>query len=101
VYATCGLVEDACKVFDRLHERNVVCWTSMISGYTPLGKFKKAVELFRDMQIAGAKADDATLLLLFLYVRRWEHMTWDCMSIVTVIIFMVWGRSFSLKKSTY
>ncbi|RLN04695.1 hypothetical protein C2845_PM13G24110 [Panicum miliaceum] len=61
MYAKCGLVEDARKVFDGMHERNVVCWTSMISGYTQLGKFKEAVELFRDMQISGMKADDATI----------------------------------------
>ncbi|XP_062192344.1 pentatricopeptide repeat-containing protein At2g29760, chloroplastic-like isoform X2 [Phragmites australis] len=61
MYAKCGLVEDARKVFDGMHERNVVCWTSMISGYTQLGKFKEAVKLFRDMQIAGIKADDATI----------------------------------------
>ncbi|XP_062195366.1 pentatricopeptide repeat-containing protein At2g13600-like isoform X1 [Phragmites australis] len=34
MYAKCGFVEDARKVFDGMHERNVVCWTSMISGYT-------------------------------------------------------------------
>lgn len=61
MYTKCGLVEDARKVFDAMHERNVVCWTSMISGYTQLGKFKEAVELFRGMQIAGVKADDATI----------------------------------------
>jgi pentatricopeptide repeat protein len=61
MYAKCGLFEDARKVFEGLHERNVVCWTSMISGYTQLGKFKEAVGLFRDMQIAGVKADDATI----------------------------------------
>nr|CAB3483664.1 unnamed protein product [Digitaria exilis] len=38
MYAKCGLIEDARKVFDGMHERNVVCWTSMISGYTQLGK---------------------------------------------------------------
>ncbi|KAL6661038.1 hypothetical protein ACP70R_000422 [Stipagrostis hirtigluma subsp. patula] len=61
MYAKCGLVEDARKVFDGMHGRNVVCWTSMISGYTQLGKFKEAVELFREMQLAGMKADDATI----------------------------------------
>lgn len=61
MYAKCGLVEDARKVFHGMHERNVVCWTSMISGYTQLGKFKKAVDLFRDMQITGMKADDGTI----------------------------------------
>lgn len=61
MYAKCGLVEDARKVFDAMPERNVVCWTSMISGYTQVGKFKQAVKLFRDMQISGVKADDATI----------------------------------------
>ncbi|KAK1606685.1 hypothetical protein QYE76_030358 [Lolium multiflorum] len=61
MYAKCGLVEDARRVFDRMPERNVVCWTSMISGYTQLGKSKEAVKLFRDMQIAGMKPDDATI----------------------------------------
>ncbi|KAJ1269398.1 hypothetical protein BS78_07G208600 [Paspalum vaginatum] len=61
MYAKCGLAENARKVFDGMYERNVVCWTSMISGYTQLGSFKEAVELFRDMQISGMKADDATI----------------------------------------
>ncbi|KAL5221003.1 hypothetical protein ABZP36_025716 [Zizania latifolia] len=61
MYAKCGLVEDAHRVFNGIPERNVVCWTSMISGYTQSGRFKEAVELFRDMQIAGVKADDATI----------------------------------------
>jgi pentatricopeptide repeat protein len=61
MYAKCGLVEDARMVFDQMPERNVVCWTSMISGYTQLGKSKEAVKLFRDMQIAGMKPDDAAI----------------------------------------
>uniref|UniRef100_A0ACD6ADF1 Uncharacterized protein n=1 Tax=Avena sativa TaxID=4498 RepID=A0ACD6ADF1_AVESA len=61
MYAKCGLVEDARRVFDQMPERNVVCWTTMISGYTQLGKSREAVKLFRDMQIAGTKPDDAAI----------------------------------------
>uniref|UniRef100_A0A0D9XA93 Pentatricopeptide repeat-containing protein n=1 Tax=Leersia perrieri TaxID=77586 RepID=A0A0D9XA93_9ORYZ len=61
MYAKCGLVEDARRVFNGMPERNVVCWTSMIAGYTQSGRFKEAIELFRDMQIAGVKADGATI----------------------------------------
>lgn len=61
MYAKCGQVEDARRVFDGMPERNAVCWTSMISGYTQLGQSKEAVKLFRDMQIAGVKVDDATI----------------------------------------
>uniref|UniRef100_A0A0E0EZD5 HORMA domain-containing protein n=2 Tax=Oryza meridionalis TaxID=40149 RepID=A0A0E0EZD5_9ORYZ len=61
MYAKCGMVEEARRVFNRMPERNVVCWTSMIAGCTQSGRFKEAVDLFRDMQIAGVKADDATI----------------------------------------
>ncbi|XP_020088418.1 pentatricopeptide repeat-containing protein At4g14820-like isoform X1 [Ananas comosus] len=61
MYAKCGLVEDARNVFDEMPDRNVVCWTSMIAGHAQSGRFKEAVELFREMQIMGVKADDATI----------------------------------------
>ncbi|EHA8591448.1 pentatricopeptide repeat-containing protein [Cocos nucifera] len=61
MYAKCGLVEDARKLFDGMPDRNVVCWTSMISGYAQSGRFREAIELFREMQVAGVRADDATV----------------------------------------
>lgn len=61
MYARCGCVDDARKLFDRIPERNVVCWTSMISGCTQSGEFKESIELFREMQMAGVRADDTTI----------------------------------------
>ncbi|XP_010911356.1 pentatricopeptide repeat-containing protein At1g31430 [Elaeis guineensis] len=61
MYAKCGLVGHARKLFDGMPDRNVVCWTSMISGYAQSGRFREAVELFREMQVAGVRADDATV----------------------------------------
>ncbi|XP_042459162.1 pentatricopeptide repeat-containing protein At1g08070, chloroplastic-like [Zingiber officinale] len=61
MYARCGYVEDARKLFDRIPEKNVVCWTSIISGYVQSGQFKESIELFRNMQIEGVRADDPTL----------------------------------------
>lgn len=40
---------DAHKVFDEMTERNIVTWTTMVSGYTSDGKPNKAVELYRSM----------------------------------------------------
>ncbi|CAL9108088.1 unnamed protein product, partial [Musa textilis] len=57
----CGYIEDARKLFDRIPERNVVCWTSMISGYTQSGRFGESIEVFREMQMAGVRADDPTV----------------------------------------
>ncbi|XP_010249343.1 PREDICTED: pentatricopeptide repeat-containing protein At1g08070, chloroplastic-like isoform X2 [Nelumbo nucifera] len=61
MYVKCGQTEDARKVFDRLPHRNVVSWTSMIAGYTHCGLFREAINLFREMQVAGVMIYEATL----------------------------------------
>jgi len=61
MYAKCGDLEIARKVFDGIADKNVVCWTSMISGYAQSGQFREAVELFREMQLGGVKPDNATV----------------------------------------
>ncbi|KAJ4980837.1 hypothetical protein NE237_031674 [Protea cynaroides] len=61
MYAKCGLIENAEKVFDRLPNRNVVCWTSMMAGYMQLDLFKDAIRLFREMQIENVMADEVTI----------------------------------------
>ncbi|ESQ38784.1 hypothetical protein EUTSA_v10028488mg [Eutrema salsugineum] len=40
---------DAHKVFDEMTDRNIVTWTTMVSGYTCDGKPNKAIELYRRM----------------------------------------------------
>ncbi|KAI5079235.1 hypothetical protein GOP47_0006906 [Adiantum capillus-veneris] len=62
MYATCGKLEDAYKVFDKLVMRNVVCWSIMISGYEEHGDNEEALRLYYMMQLEGAQADQ------FLYV---------------------------------
>ncbi|XP_060673649.1 pentatricopeptide repeat-containing protein At2g22410, mitochondrial-like [Ziziphus jujuba] len=61
MYAKCGKMEDARKVFDGISNRNVVCWISMIVGYAQSDSFKEAIELFREMQLRGVEADAATV----------------------------------------
>ncbi|KAF5781250.1 putative tetratricopeptide-like helical domain superfamily [Helianthus annuus] len=33
LYAKCGRLDDACKVFDEMPEKNAASWTAVISGY--------------------------------------------------------------------
>uniref|UniRef100_UPI0040747504 Synthetic PPR-DYW protein n=1 Tax=synthetic construct TaxID=32630 RepID=UPI0040747504 len=61
MYAKCGSIEDARKVFDEMPERTVVSWTAMISGYAQNGQSEEALELFREMQREGVKPDEVTL----------------------------------------
>eukprot|EP01018_Ginkgo_biloba_P006326 Gb_17177 [translate_table: standard] len=49
MYAKCGSIEMARDVFDKMHERDVVCWTAMIAGYTQNGRIEEALKLFQEM----------------------------------------------------
>lgn len=49
MYAKCGEVGLARKVFDEIGERDLVSWNSMIAGYARVGCACEAVRLFRRM----------------------------------------------------
>ncbi|GLT27396.1 hypothetical protein SLA2020_023960 [Shorea laevis] len=46
MYGKCGHLCYARKVFDRMVERDIVSWTSMICGYCNLGKMDIAFDQF-------------------------------------------------------
>jgi len=52
MYAKCGNVEYAQRVFNEMPERNVVSWNGMISGYDQNAHGNEALELFCQMQNA-------------------------------------------------
>lgn len=51
MYAKCGNINFAHQVFDEMSERNLVSWSSIISGYYQTGKPLMAVEVFSQMQL--------------------------------------------------
>ncbi|PRQ36002.1 putative pentatricopeptide [Rosa chinensis] len=55
IYAECGDLDYAWKVFDEILERNTVLWTSMICGYGWRDMPKEAFFLFFEMVAAGIK----------------------------------------------
>ncbi|KAH8935599.1 hypothetical protein BDL97_17G037300 [Sphagnum fallax] len=60
MYAKCGSMEEASRVFNKLPSRAVVCWTAMIFGHVKCGEGHKALELFQKMQEEGVQPDPAT-----------------------------------------
>ncbi|PRQ46484.1 putative tetratricopeptide-like helical domain-containing protein [Rosa chinensis] len=46
MYAKCGCLSEARKVFDEIPLKNVMCWTSMVCGYVNCGMLDEARELF-------------------------------------------------------
>ncbi|MCD7461094.1 Pentatricopeptide repeat-containing protein, mitochondrial [Datura stramonium] len=52
MYSKCGQLADARKLFDQIPQRNVVSWTSMITGYVQNDHPHEAILLFKEL-LAG------------------------------------------------
>lgn len=61
MYAKCGDLKAAREVFDAVHWKNVVLWTSMISGYVEGGYPDKALSMFDSMLHANIEPNEATV----------------------------------------
>lgn len=62
MYAKCGDVGNARLIFDKMSNRDLVSWTSMISGYAHNGCNTETLEFFCLMQQSGVKANRVSLL---------------------------------------
>lgn len=62
LYAECGKIEMGRKVFDKMPERNVVSWTSLINGYAGTDLAKEAVSLFFEMVDSGVEPNSVTMV---------------------------------------
>ncbi|CAN8303055.1 unnamed protein product [Cochlearia groenlandica] len=64
MFASCGEMGNARKVFDESPVRDLVTWNSLINGYKKLGEAEKAIKVYREMEIEGVKPDDVTMIAL-------------------------------------
>lgn len=65
MYAKCGHLESAKRLFNSISERDTICYNAMISGLAMHGEAENALELFSDMEKAKIKPDDMTFLAVF------------------------------------
>ncbi|KAJ6757477.1 hypothetical protein OIU74_026687 [Salix koriyanagi] len=63
-YSKCGCIASALKFFEDIsvERKNLVSWTSIISGFAMHGMWKEAVEYFERMEKAGLKPNRVTFL---------------------------------------
>ncbi|MED6130543.1 hypothetical protein PIB30_002140 [Stylosanthes scabra] len=80
MYSKCGNEEAALRVFDDMEDRNVISWTSIISGFAKHGCATKALELFGEMLEAGVKPNGVTYIAVLsacshvgLIDEAWKH----------------------------
>lgn len=65
MYCCCGGgIDFARKVFEGMPKLDSVSWSAMIGGYVRLGWSTEAVGLFRQMQAAGVRPDEITMVLV-------------------------------------
>ncbi|KAF3781499.1 Pentatricopeptide repeat-containing protein [Nymphaea thermarum] len=62
MYAKCGDIENAVRLFDKMPQRDVVSWDVMIEGLALHGRAKDALALFRRMKNEGVNPDDITFI---------------------------------------
>jgi pentatricopeptide repeat protein len=62
MYAKCGSMVDALRVFNKMAKQNVVSWTALIVGHVKCGQGQKALELFQQMQNERVEPDTLTFV---------------------------------------
>ncbi|XP_024535241.1 pentatricopeptide repeat-containing protein At2g21090 [Selaginella moellendorffii] len=64
MYGRCGDLETARALFDRMRDKNVISWTSVIAAYAHHGHSRAALELFYEMACEGQAPNEITLATL-------------------------------------
>ncbi|KAG2718298.1 hypothetical protein I3760_03G213500 [Carya illinoinensis] len=64
MYAKCGDLVNARKVFDEMSVRNQISWSAMMAGYGMNGMFNEVFELFDRMVEVGERPDGVTFTVL-------------------------------------
>ncbi|KAL6842279.1 hypothetical protein ACP4OV_027927 [Aristida adscensionis] len=65
MYAKCGELQLALDVFQRMKDKNVLAWTTMIKGMAIHGRGSEALMLFSQMENSGVKPDDISFIGAF------------------------------------
>uniref|UniRef100_A0A0D3FXX5 Pentatricopeptide repeat-containing protein n=1 Tax=Oryza barthii TaxID=65489 RepID=A0A0D3FXX5_9ORYZ len=78
MYAKCGDVPNARRVFDGIACPDTICWSSMIACYHRVGCYQEALALFSRMDKMGSAPDQVTLVTIISTLAssgRLDHAT--------------------------
>ncbi|KAJ6831910.1 pentatricopeptide repeat-containing protein-like [Iris pallida] len=64
LYTKCGRIDLARKIFDRIPNRDVASWNSMILGYGMQGELEAALNLFDTMGDDGVRCDHVSYIAI-------------------------------------
>ncbi|XVF60609.1 hypothetical protein PTKIN_Ptkin08bG0061700 [Pterospermum kingtungense] len=75
MYAKCGFIYDARQVFDQIRYKDLISWTSMMTGYIFHGHADETILLFRMMKRERLFHDSVTLISLLQAFSQLGHLT--------------------------
>jgi pentatricopeptide repeat protein len=81
MFVKCGSAEDARWVFGKMKVQDIVTWNAMLEGYAKHGPYRKALEVYCQMQYEGFEPNCVTFTCLLnvcanlasLQEARWVH----------------------------
>ncbi|XP_006644619.1 pentatricopeptide repeat-containing protein At1g08070, chloroplastic-like [Oryza brachyantha] len=62
MYVKCRAIDEARREFDRMQQRDVVAWSTMIAGYAQNRRPHESLELFERMKSTGCRPNEVTLV---------------------------------------
>ncbi|RVW56720.1 Pentatricopeptide repeat-containing protein, chloroplastic [Vitis vinifera] len=73
MYTKCGSVEDAKRLFDKMSQKDIVSWTTMLIGYAKIGEYDAAQGIFDAMPNQDTAAWNA-LIIAYEQCGGWIHV---------------------------
>lgn len=77
MYANCGRLETAQKIFDSLVNKTIISWNTLIKGFIRHNCFFDAISLFIQMRLEGVELDSVALISVlqaFVHVGALERV---------------------------
>lgn len=74
MYGKCGSLFDAKIVFNNLHQRDVVCYTSMIATFSQTSHKKEDLDLLKHMDRDGIKTNEVTFVCIVNACSHTRHI---------------------------
>ncbi|XP_026418768.1 pentatricopeptide repeat-containing protein At5g46460, mitochondrial-like [Papaver somniferum] len=62
MYSKCGNIDDGVIIFNKMRERNLVSWNSIIVGCAQHGRAEMAFQIFNQMEQANIQPDEITFV---------------------------------------
>ncbi|XVF21363.1 hypothetical protein REPUB_Repub12eG0084000 [Reevesia pubescens] len=78
LYVKSGKMDEAVVVFNKMPRKDLVCWTTLVTGFVQSGRPREAINLYRKMQMEGMEGDGVVMLgLIQACVNLGDSKVWD------------------------